>query len=183
MDHTVRTALRTTADPADPIGPPWLEITFRDRTALGGYPVITTVGLLAIGDLAMLRRWGTILLVVASLLGSTLLNHFLKTTFARSQLELVAHLVEVETTSLPSGYAMLSAVAYLTLGALLAQVQTEWPLKLYIVATAVALTILIGSSRVYLGIHWPTEVRAGWCIGAVWALACGRSAWFAIRKR
>ena len=183
FDRTVLMALRTTADPADPVGPPWLEITLRDLTALGGYPVIATVGLLAIGYLAMLRRWGAILLVVASLLGGTLLNHVLKNTLDRPRPELVAHLIEVETSSLPSGHAMLSAVAYLTLGALLAQVQTWRPLKLYIVAAAVALTILIGFSRVYLGVHWPTDVLAGWGIGAAWAMACWLIARFAIRKR
>ena len=67
---------------------------------------------------------------------------------------------------------MLSAVVYLTLGALLARTQTHRGIKVYFLAVAGLLTVIIGVSRVYLGVHWPTDVLAGWVGGAGWALLC-----------
>lgn len=179
FDRALLLALRSATNPADPIGPHWLDTAMRDLTTLGGYAVIVTIATLATGYLAILRNWGTILLVVASLAGGTLLNNVLKGAFERPRPELVAHLVTVETASLPSGHAMMSAVAYLTLGALLARVQPWWPLKMYIIGAAVVLTLLVGVSRVYLGVHWPTDVLAGWCMGAAWAMGCWLVARFA----
>jgi undecaprenyl-diphosphatase len=85
--------------------------------------------------------------------------------------------VEVHTASFPSGHAMLSAVCYLTLGALLAGVVPARRYKAYILGTAIFLTLLVGGSRIYLGVHWPTDVLAGWCLGAAWAMAC----WLGVR--
>jgi undecaprenyl-diphosphatase len=84
----------------------------------------------------------------------------------------VAHLVEVSTLSFPSGHAMGSAVTYLTLGALLARTQPRRHIKIYVLTVAVLLTLMVGISRVYLGVHWPTDVLAGWCAGSAWALIC-----------
>jgi undecaprenyl-diphosphatase len=94
----------------------------------------------------------------------------------------VAHLVEVQSASFPSGHALLSAVTYLTLGALLARFLGQMRLKIYVLTMAVVLTVLIGSSRVYLGVHWPTDVLAGWLAGAVWAMVCWRIA-LALQRR
>lgn len=181
FDRALLLALRSATDPADPIGPRWLDSSMRDLTALGGYSVIVTIVILAVGYLAILRNWATVFLVLASLAGGTLLNNVLKGAFGRPRPELVAHLVAVETASLPSGHAMMSAVTYLTLGALLARVQPWWPLKMYIMGAAVALTVLVGFSRVYLGVHWPTDVLAGWCIGTAWAMLCWLVARFAMK--
>jgi undecaprenyl-diphosphatase len=67
---------------------------------------------------------------------------------------------------------MMSAVVYLTLGSLLAAVIHERRAKLYVISAAVVLTLLIGVSRVYLGVHYPTDVLAGWSVGLAWALLC-----------
>ncbi|HWV40755.1 phosphatase PAP2 family protein, partial [Pseudorhodoplanes sp.] len=64
------------------------------------------------------------------------------------------------------------AVTYLTLGALLARIQSRNRLKAYVVSVAILLTLMVGASRIYLGVHWPTDVLAGWCAGAAWAMAC-----------
>jgi undecaprenyl-diphosphatase len=103
-----------------------------------------------------------------------LLSTALKLGFARPRPDLVPHGVRVYTASFPSGHAMLSAVTYLTLGALLARVQPQRRVKAFLLGLAIALTVLIGMSRVYLGVHWPSDVLAGWCGGAAWASLC----WF-----
>ena len=174
VDRYILLALRTAGDPADPIGPKWLEQVFIDLTALGGVTVITLLALLTFGYLALLRRWSTAFFVLLTLAGGALLNSLLKSGFERPRPDLVPHAVEVQTASFPSGHAMLAAIAYLTLGALLARLEPHWRLKAYIMGTAVTFALLIGVSRVYLGVHWPSDVLAGWCVGASWAIAC----WF-----
>jgi len=172
FDEAVLRALRNPADLADPIGPWWLEAIFRDITALGGTTVLTIITLSAAGYLLMDRKRGAALLVLASVGGGTLVSMLLKDLFQRPRPELVAHLVEVRSLSFPSGHAMLSAVTFLTLGALLARLAPHRAQKLYLLSLATLLTLMVGASRVYLGVHWPTDVLAGWCIGTAWALLC-----------
>ncbi|MDQ0314116.1 phosphatase PAP2 family protein [Amorphus orientalis] len=183
FDEAIMLALRTAGDTADPIGPPALEIAMRDITALGSFPVLFLIGAIAVGYLVVLRSYASALLVIVSLVGGSALNTVLKQAFARPRPDLVAHLVDVHTLSLPSGHAMLSTVTYLTIGALLARVQPNRLLKIYTVAVAVALALLVGISRVYLGVHWPTDVLSGWCLGAAWAMACWLVARFVGRLR
>ncbi|HKH34153.1 MAG TPA: phosphatase PAP2 family protein, partial [Beijerinckiaceae bacterium] len=106
--------------------------------------------------------------------GGMLMSTLLKLGFARPRPDLVPHGARVYTASFPSGHAMLSAVTYLTLGALLARVQPRRRIKAFFLGLAILLTIVIGMSRVYLGVHWPSDVLAGWCGGAAWAALC----WF-----
>lgn len=175
FDEGLLLALRT-SDPADPIGPAWLEASVVDLSALGGFAVLALLTLLAVGYLLTLKRWGGALLLLAATLSGTAISEGLKVGFNRPRPDLVAHIVETTSMSFPSGHAMLSAVTYLTLGALIARTQKRRRLRAYVLGAAITLTLIIGLSRIYLGVHWPTDVLAGWCLGAAWALACWAAA-------
>lgn len=172
FDEWLIMAMRTPGDLADPIGPKWFEELMRDVTALGSTGVLTIVVLTICGFLAMTRRGQTALFVLAAVIGGTLISQTMKWAYARPRPELVPHGAEVYTASFPSGHSMMSAVVYLTLGALLARAEADRVVKTYILLVAVLLTALVGVSRVYLGVHWPTDVLAGWSLGGVWAFAC-----------
>jgi undecaprenyl-diphosphatase len=181
FDEGLLYALRT-ADPADPIGPRWFEDAVVEITALGGFGVLALVTLLAVGYVLVQGKWGAALMLLAATLGGTAISEGLKVGFARPRPDLVAHAVDVTSMSFPSGHAMLSAVTYLTLGALLARTQRSARLRAYVLGAAVLLSLLIGLSRVYLGVHWPTDVLAGWCLGAAWALICWCAATLLTRR-
>jgi undecaprenyl-diphosphatase len=176
-DERLVRSLRESGDPSDPLGPRWLEEGARDVTALGGYAVLTLLVGSVLGYLLMERHHHAALLVLAATLGGAALSTALKELFARPRPDLVPHLTHVSTSSFPSGHAMLSAVVYLTLGALLARLVEGWWAKLYFVGVAVVLTLFVGASRVYLGVHYPTDVVAGWAAGLAWAVLC----WLAAR--
>jgi undecaprenyl-diphosphatase len=169
FDKSILLALRVAGDTADPIGPPWFESVMRDLSALGSAVVLTIMTLALSGFLFVTnRRRLSILLLLAVSLGTALSNS-LKFVLARPRPDLVAHVVQVHTMSFPSGHAMLSAVTYLTIGALLAHDQSSIRVKTYILGVAVFLSCLVGISRVYLGVHYPTDVLAGWALGGAWA--------------
>jgi undecaprenyl-diphosphatase len=172
FDEWLIVALRTPGDLADPIGPAWVEEMMRDFTALGSTGVLTVVVLAITGFLAMTRKGHAALFVLASVTGGVLVSQATKWAYARPRPDLVPHGAEVFTASFPSGHSMMSAVVYLTLGALLARTQPDRAVKAYVLAIAVMLTVLVGVSRVYLGVHWPTDVLAGWALGGLWALVC-----------
>ena len=176
FDETVLLALRDQKNPSYPIGPAWLQVMFRDITSLGGYALVVLISLAVIGYLLMDGKRGAAVWVLVSVGGGAVLSNLLKLAIERPRPGLVAHMVEVNTTSFPSGHATLAAVTYLTLGALLSRVEARRRAKIYVLTVAVALTFLIGISRIYLGVHWPTDVLAGWCVGAAWATLCWRIA-------
>jgi undecaprenyl-diphosphatase len=172
FDERLLRAFRNPNDLADPIGPPWFEIMMRDITSLGSTTVLTIVTLAVVFYLVMDGKRASAALVAIAVSGGAVLTYVLKFGFDRPRPDLVAHLVEVSTLSFPSGHAMGSAVTYLTLGALLARTQPRRRIKVYVLTVAVLLTLIVGISRVYLGVHWPTDVLAGWCAGSAWALIC-----------
>lgn len=172
FDDAILRALRQPGDMHDPIGPFWLEASLRDITALGGYTVLSMILAAAVAYLLLNGKRASALLVVAAVVGGTALSNVLKIFFDRQRPDVVGHLVDVHSLSFPSGHAMLSAVTYLTLGALLARTETRLVMRVYFISLAVVLTLLIGASRVYLGVHYPTDVLAGWCAGAAWAFIC-----------
>ncbi len=176
IDETILLALRSPTDISDPLGPPWVEETMRDFTALGGGGVLILLTGSTILYLALQRKLRAALLIVLAVVGGMILSQLLKSGFDRPRPDLVPHGSIVYFASFPSGHSMISAATYLTLGALLARLQTLRRLKLFVLMLAVLITLLVGVSRVYLGVHWPTDVLAGWTAGAVWAVLC----WFAM---
>lgn len=172
FDERVLLSLRTADDPTDPIGPGWFEEMARDITGLGGFGVLTLLTLAATGYLLLHRKGHTALYLVLATGSGILMSTLLKHLFDRPRPDLVPHAQVVYTSSFPSGHSMMSAVVFFTLGALLAGVQTNLRLRAYLLAVAAVLALLVGASRVYLGVHWPTDVLAGWTAGAAWALLC-----------
>ena len=178
FDERTLLALRTPGNLADPIGPKWVEEMMRDFTALGSTGVLALMVLAVGGFLVMMRKAHAAFTVLVAVVSGVLLSQTMKWAYARPRPELVPHSAEVYTASFPGGHAMMSAVVYLTLGALLARTQSDRGAKVYILAVAMILTVLVGVSRVYLGVHWPTDVLAGWALGGRWALACWCATWW-----
>jgi undecaprenyl-diphosphatase len=156
-----------------PIGPGWLVEAAQDITALGGRTLLWLVLAAVLGYLALDRRYGAMWLVAIAAGGGGLLSTAMKQLFDRNRPDVVPHLVVVVSPSFPSGHSMLSAVVYLTLGALLARLAARRrAAKLFVLTVALFITVLTGSSRIFLGVHYPTDVLAGWCAGLAWALVC-----------
>ena len=174
LDRKILLSLRNPADLSDPIGPRWLEETMRDITGLGSVFTIVFVTAAAVAYLAMTGRRRIAAFVVAAIGGGELASTVLKLFYHRPRPDLVPHGMEVFTASFPSGHAMMSAIAYLTLAALVARVDRQRGVKVLVMLVGISMTLLVGFSRVYLGVHWPSDVLAGWCVGAAWAALC----WF-----
>ncbi|QCO17519.1 phosphatase PAP2 family protein (plasmid) [Azospirillum brasilense] len=172
FDRAVLMALRVAGDPATPLGPPWLHNAARDVTALGSITVLSLITAVTVGFLLLQGKRGASLLVLLSVGGGMAISGLLKNQIGRERPDIVPHGDIVFTASFPSGHSLLSAVVFLTLGAMLARFVERRRQKAYVLVVAMAVTLLVGCSRVYLGVHWPTDVLAGWCVGAGWATLC-----------
>ena len=165
-------------DGATPIGPQWLERAMIDITALGGVTVLVLVVTIAVGLLLTARLWLTAALVLAATIGGSLAVDLAKALVGRARPAVIDHLVQVHSASFPSGHSANSAIVYLTLATLITQIIDRPALRWYVIVVTVLLVTAIGCSRVYLGVHWPSDVLAGWSFGTLWALA-----WWAIGAR
>jgi len=184
FDRWLLLALRAPGDPADPLGPAWMEEIFRDFTALGGIGVLGLLTLASAGYLWLQGLRRVALFLLTAILGGLLLSLALKSGFDRPRPDLVSHGSMIYTSSFPSGHSMLAAVVYLTGGGLLAVVHSVRKVRVYLIGCSVLATLLVGVSRVYLGVHWPSDVLAGWAAGAAWAAACWLAAqWLQERGR
>jgi undecaprenyl-diphosphatase len=176
IDERVLRLLRDPEDVSTPRGPAWLPGMMRDITSLGSLPVLTLFVLAVAGSLVARRQRHALVLVLVATAGGEALNLLLKSVFDRPRPDVALRLTPVSSPSFPSGHAMESAVIYFTLAALLARLMEPRPLKLYFLALAAFLSFIVGVSRVYLGVHYPTDVLAGWTAGIACALVCWTAA-------
>ncbi|HEV7417636.1 MAG TPA: phosphatase PAP2 family protein [Tianweitania sediminis] len=182
LDRDVLLLMRTQGELDNPIGPPWVEEVFRDLTAAGGIAILT-LATLAVATFFLLqgKRSSAIYLLVA-VGGGLLISSLAKGLFDRPRPDLVPHGSFVHTASFPSGHSIMAAVVYLTLGVLVARTLPHRRLKVFVLLLATLTTLSVGVSRVYLGVHWPSDVLAGWLAGAVWASLCMMGARFLARR-
>jgi undecaprenyl-diphosphatase len=176
FDTAILYALRVPGQPGMPIGPAWLTTALTDVTALGSITVLSIIVLLVFGLIASLRQVRAATVLLAASVGGLLLTDLLKDVFQRDRPPMALHLVPALNASFPSGHATLSATIYLTLGALIAHFAPRRRVRVFALTAAVLLALVVGCSRVYLGVHWPTDVLAGWCVGSAWALVCWSAA-------
>jgi undecaprenyl-diphosphatase len=173
--HFDRWAVRSLRDPADPsipLGPAWMASVGRDITGLGGVAILTLFIFASAGFLAISRAYRTMWVLVISTSTGIVASMLLKQWFARPRPDVVPALDHVYTSSFPSGHSMMSTLVYLTLGVLIAPVLKHFWLRFYVMSLAILLAVLVGLSRIYMGVHYPTDVLAGWAAGLVWSLTC-----------
>jgi undecaprenyl-diphosphatase len=177
FDEWVVKSLRNPEDLSQSIGPHWVQEAALDLTSLGSIAVLTFVTLAVAGYFLIQRQHGAMALVLIATGTGQGAAMLLKMVFQRQRPDIVPHLRDVASLSFPSNHAMLSAVVYLTLAGILARVLSGKIVRIYVIAIALLATFLVGASRVYLGVHYPTDVAAGWCAGLAWAILC----WFVAR--
>ena len=182
FDHALLMSLRQPGDPTLPIGPHWLRIAAMDVTSLGSVTILTLLVVAAAGLFLALRKRREAVWLISASVGGWLITEGLKLAFGRQRPPMSMHAVEAMNPSFPSGHSMLSAAIYLTLGVLIARFVKRRRVKIYAMAWAVVFTLLVGCSRVYLGVHWPTDVLAGWCLGSLWAMTIWLLAWVLERR-
>lgn len=170
IDQAILLSMREPGDPSNPIGSVKMQEMGRDLTALGGFTILTGLTVSSICLTLFLGKPRLATIIAIGITSGMFLTSLLKRSYDRPRPDLVPHGVVVTNASFPSGHAMMAAIVYLTLGVLLARTQPKLSVRIYLISLSVIITLLVGISRVYLGVHWPTDVLAGWTLGAAWAL-------------
>jgi undecaprenyl-diphosphatase len=172
FDRAIILSLRDSTNIARPLGPDWFAETMRDITSLGS--VVVALGFAAIvsGYFLWSGHRGAAALLFGSAVGALLLNNLLKFAIDRPRPDAILQAARVFTSGFPSGHATLSCVTYISAAALLGTSSHELRVRRYMMAVAILVVALIGFSRIYLGVHFPTDILGGWCIGAAWVCSC-----------
>lgn len=170
FDESILLAMREPGNTHDPVGSHRIEEMARDLTALGGFTLLTGVTLVSGGVALFAGRGKLALLAILSIVTGSFVMSLLKQGYDRPRPALVEHGTLVHNASFPSGHSMMAAMVWLTLGILLARTQPKKRVRVFIVGISVLVTLLVGASRVYLGVHWPTDVLGGWLLGGAWAI-------------
>jgi len=153
-----------------PLGPPLLLEAVRDVTALGGVLLRNVIAGIALVALLMLRLRREAVVLFGTVIGGWLVNSAIKGLVGRPRPDIVSHLTEAGGASFPSGHSFNAAVVYLAIALAFAAMSPRQGIRITIVAGAAVLALLIAFSRVWLGVHFPSDVIAGWLGGAGWAL-------------
>lgn len=177
IDNRLVLALREPGDVSDPIGGRGIEEAVRDITALGGTTLVAMITLVSILAFLFHRKPIHALVMGAVVVAASLSSQFTKSFFGRPRPDLVPHDVFVYTGSFPSGHSTMSTAAFLALAMLIASLELKRRSKALAYVLAALVIVGVGFSRVYLGVHWPSDVLAGWCLGSAWALL----GWLALR--
>lgn len=177
IDRRVMLALRTPGDLNNPIGSHGVEEAVRDITALGGTTLVVVVTLVAVLAFLFHKKRIHALVMAGAVMAASVSSNLTKDLFSRPRPDLVPHEVFVYSGSFPSGHSTMSTAAFLTLAMLIASLEMKRRSKALALTLAVLIVVGVGFSRVYLGVHWPSDVLAGWCLGAGWALV----GWLALR--
>lgn len=183
FDRHVLEALRSDADINDPVGPAWVEESATDITSLGGYPLLILFVLAALAVLSAHKHYSASLFLAGSVFSGSVLSTGLKLFFDRPRPDLVDHLDRTFTSSFPSAHAMVSAVVWFTMAAIVVRFSADHRMRCVVLGFALVVVLLVGVSRVYLGVHWPTDVIAGWSCGIAWAGGCWLAANYFSRAR
>jgi len=183
FDDAVLLAFREAGHPEIPRGPARLPETMRDITSLGGGTVIALVTFAVAGYLWLRNRYRALALLLITVIGGGVLDYGLKLIVGRGRPTVVPHFVNVDSLSFPSGHSLMSMAVYLVLAALLSPQLPDRRARVYVVAVALFLTFIIGISRVYLGVHYPSDVLGGWSLGLAWATLCWLVAWYVEQRR
>ncbi|MFV0368899.1 MAG: phosphatase PAP2 family protein [Hyphomicrobiaceae bacterium] len=163
--------LHKTSNPSVPIGPDWFNGAMRDITALGSNTILAIITIGAAALLLLMDRIGPAILLTTSMVGAAILNSILKVAFDRARPPYISSSVNVETASFPSSHAMLSTVLYILLAAIAAREFADRRVGTALLSMGAGIAIAVGASRIYLGAHWPSDVLAGWLLGALVTLA------------
>ncbi|OGU71635.1 MAG: hypothetical protein A2V93_06405 [Ignavibacteria bacterium RBG_16_34_14] len=183
FDLSIIEFFRAEDDFNKPMEPTWVTEFMTDITSLGGGYILAIITIFVSIFLILQKRYDAFWLLLAATIGGTLISFWLKDIYDRERPDLIYRLVTVTSFSFPSGHSMMSAVLYLTQAAIVARFQRTWKIRIYILSIALLLTLIIGFSRVYLGVHYPTDVIGGWTIGLAWASLCWCIAWYIQRRK
>jgi undecaprenyl-diphosphatase len=148
-----------------------LDHFFRTVTNLGSAAVLLPLAIILVVVLAWRRRPDLAIGAATAIIGSWVtVNLLLKPLVDRGRPPFADQLVHPGGGSFPSGHAANAAAAWFTFAWALASLTTSRAVKVAVWTGAAVIVVLVGASRLYLGVHWPSDVVAGWCIGAAWVV-------------
>jgi undecaprenyl-diphosphatase len=182
IDMQILRAFRYPDNLKRPVGPGWLFEVMRDITSLGGSTIVSLITFFVIGYFILKKQYSMLFLVLAAVIGGAVMDLELKELFGRIRPEIIPRLIPEKSYGFPSGHSMMSAIIYLSLASLIARMQVRRIDKIYVISVAIFLSLMIGISRVYLGVHFPTDVLGGWSLGLAWAALCWFIAWYISKK-